>query len=165
MNILISVASKHGSTYEIAEAIAAELQEAGHAATVREAKEASVTEKEDAVLIGSAVYAGNWMPEARQFVERNRDELAEIPVWLFSSGPLGEEDPQPKGDLVGLKELVQQTGARDHKIFVGRLDQARLGLGERIIVRAVKAPYGDFRDWEAVRAWGREIARALREEE
>ena len=160
MNILIAVASKHGSTREIADAIAQELRAAGHTAEVRNAKEALTVSRYDVVIVGSGVYAGNWLPEARQYVEQNRERFASIPVWLFSSGPLGE-DPQPKGDPEGLDKLMEQTGARGHQIFVGRLDKSQLGLGERLIVRVVKAPEGDFRDWDAIRAWAREIAAAV----
>jgi menaquinone-dependent protoporphyrinogen oxidase len=73
---------------------------------------------------------------------------------------LGEE-PQPKGNPAHLDELVATTGARGHRIFVGKLDKSGLGLGERLMARAVKAPEGDFRDWPAIRAWAREIATTL----
>lgn len=160
MNILIAVASKHGSTRKIADEIAQELRAAGHTAEVRNVKEAPTVNGYDAAILGSAVYAGNWLPEARQYVEQNQEQFANILVWLFSSGPLGE-DPQPKDDPEGLDKLMEQTGARGHQIFVGRLDKSQLGLGERLIVRAVKAPEGDFRDWDAIRAWAREIAAAV----
>jgi menaquinone-dependent protoporphyrinogen oxidase len=104
---------------------------------------------------------GDWLPEARTYVGRSRALLATVPVWLFSSGPLGRDDPQPKGDPRHLAELLGETGARGHWIFVGKLDRSRLGLGERLIAGLVKAPEGDFRDWDAVRAWAREIAAAL----
>lgn len=161
MNILVAVASKHGSTREIADVIAQELRAAGHTAEVRNVEEAPTINRYDAAIVGSAVYMGNWLPEARQYVEQNRERFAGMPVWLFSSGPLGE-DPQPKGDPEGLDRLMEQTGARGHQIFVGRLDKSELGLGERLIVRAVKAPEGDFRDWDAIRAWAREIAAAVK---
>lgn len=55
---------------------------------------------------------------------------------------------------------MQATHARDHRIFAGRLDASTLSLGERVAVRAVRAPEGDFRDWAAIRGWAREIAAA-----
>lgn len=161
MNVLIAVASRHGSTTEIAEAIALDLRAAGIEATLRWASEVESLDDYDALILGSAVYMGNWMTEARHFVERHRDALARMPVWLFSSGPVGADDPKPHGDPSGLAELMAATGARGHHIFAGRLDPTRLGLGERLIVKAVRAPAGDFRDWKAVRAWADEIAAAL----
>jgi menaquinone-dependent protoporphyrinogen oxidase len=50
------------------------------------------------------------------------------------------------------------TGARGHRIFPGRLEKNRLSFGERAMVTAMRAPVGDFRDWDAVRVWGNEIA-------
>lgn len=161
MNILVAVASRHGSTHEIAGVIAEELGKRGYAVHVRGAADVEDAAPYDAVIIGSAIYMGNWLPEARHFVERNQARLAQVPVWLFSSGPLGEEDPQPRGDPAHLDELMQAAPACGHRIFAGKLDKHSLGIGERLVVRAVKAPEGDFRDWEAIRGWAREIAAAL----
>ena len=83
------------------------------------------------------------------------------PTWLFSSGPLGEDYPEGLGRPENLEALITLTGARDHEVFVGRLDKSDLGLGERLMAKAVKAPEGDFRDWEAIGAWAREIAVGL----
>jgi menaquinone-dependent protoporphyrinogen oxidase len=161
MNVLIAVASRHGSTRGIADAIAQELASSGVTATVRDAGEVTDLEPYDAAVVGSAIYLGNWLPEARRFVQRNRERLSVMPVWLFSSGPLGANDPQPKDDPAQLEELIQASGARDHRIFVGKLDKKDLGLGERLTVKMVKAPEGDFRDWETIRGWAHDIASAL----
>jgi len=161
MDILIAVASRHGSTHEIGERIAQELRHVGHVVDVRAADEDAMVARYGAVIVGSAIYMGNWLPAARQFVERNRDWLAAVPVWLFSSGPLGQGDPQPHGDPAHLDAIMQATHARAHRIFVGKLDPSGLGLGERLITRVVKAPAGDFRDWETIRAWTHEIAMTL----
>jgi menaquinone-dependent protoporphyrinogen oxidase len=161
MNILIIAASKHGSTREIAETIGAELNQTGHQAQVYDAKQAPDPIGYDAVVIGSAIYMGSWMSEARDYVSDNQAALNDLPVWLFSSGPLGAENPQPTEPPTQLDELMGQTNARDHQIFVGKLDKASLGMGEKLIAKAVKAPYGDFRDWPAIRAWTSDIAKAL----
>lgn len=163
MKILLTVASKHGSTREIATAVATELRAAGHEVDVFDAAEAPSPADYAAAVVGSAIYMGKWMDEARSFVEQNHAALSAMPVWLFSSGPLGAENPQPEGDLPQLPELLALTKARGHQTFVGSLDKEDLGFGEKVIAKAVKAPYGDFRDWEAIRAWAREIAAALAE--
>lgn len=80
---------------------------------------------------------------------------------MFSSGPLGLENPQPEGDPPGTAELIQMTGARGHRTFAGKLDTGDLGLGERLITKVVHPPSGDFRDWKAIRGWAAEIAREL----
>ncbi len=161
MNILVAVASRHGSTRDIADVIADELRASGHTVDVQNACEVSNIQKYDAAIVGSGVYMGNWLAEARHFVDQNQASLSAIPVWLFSSGPLGRDDPQPSADPAHLQELLQATQARGHRIFVGKLDKSELGLGERLVVKMVKAPDGDFRDWEAIRGWAHDIASAL----
>jgi len=161
MKIMVVAASKHGSTQEIAEAVGVELRRGGHQVAVYAAKDNPAVNGYEAAVIGSAVYAGSWLSEARTFVAENQAALQTIPVWLFTSGPLGEENPQPLDDPVQLPELLAQTNARDHRIFVGKLDRDKLNLGEKLIVKVVKAPYGDFRDWEDIRNWAGEIGQAL----
>jgi menaquinone-dependent protoporphyrinogen oxidase len=112
----------------------------------------------DAVILGSAIYAGAWMSEARHFAEHHQADLARLPVWLFSSGPLGAENPQPHDDPAALAAPLGVVVARDHRVFVGKLDPAGLGLGEWLLAKAVRAPTGDFRDWAAIRRWAQEIA-------
>lgn len=161
MNILIAVASKHGSTQEIAEVIGAELRAAGHTVEVRAAEAGVAIAQYDAVILGSAIYAGTWLPAARSFAEEHTAALTARPVWVFSSGPLGADNPQPHDDPQKLAAPLGTVPVRDHQVFVGKLDMSQLGWGERLITRVVKAPEGDFRDWAAIRAWAGEIAAAL----
>jgi menaquinone-dependent protoporphyrinogen oxidase len=161
MKILVAFASRHGSTREIADALAQELRVAGHSVAVRQADEVKELGGYEAAVIGSALYMGDWLPAARRFVEDNREALATIPVWLFSSGPLGLDDPQSHSDPAHLDAMMRATRARGHRLFIGKLDRSSLGFGERLIAKVVKAPEGDFRDWEAIRSWAREIAMAV----
>jgi menaquinone-dependent protoporphyrinogen oxidase len=114
MKVLVTVASRHGSTREIADSIAQELRVAGHSVAVRPVDAVQEIERYDAAVIGSAIYMGDWLPEARHFVAESRATLARLPVWLFSSGPLGTDDPQPHGDPAHLAEMVQATRANGH---------------------------------------------------
>ena len=161
MKVLIAVASRHGSTYEIAEAIAAELEEAGLTAEVKEINQNPHVLSYDAAVIGSAVYMGRWLSEAQNFVEDHQEALLEVPVWLFSSGPLGENSTEKEGEPYNLDELVTMTQAKGHQVFIGKLDKGDLGFGEKLVIRMVKAPDGDFRDWQAVSDWAQEIALTL----
>jgi len=160
--VLVTAATKHGATLEIAEAIAAGLVRRGIAAQAKDAAVAPDLDGFDAVVIGSAVYAGHWLAPARELVDRHFPDAGERPVWLFSSGPVGEPEPKPEGDPVDVAALAEKTAARDHRVFAGRIDRERLGFAERAIVRALRAPEGDFRDWAAVDAFAAEIAAALR---
>jgi menaquinone-dependent protoporphyrinogen oxidase len=160
MRVLVAVASRHGSTREIALAIAGELRAAGVEPEMREVETIGSLDGYDAAIVGSAVYVGQWMAEAKQFVARYAEQLATIPVWLFSSGPIGDE-PWPPGDPSGVAETARSIGAREHVVFTGKLDSHTLGFAERLVARAVHAPTGDFRDWEAISAWAREIGATL----
>jgi menaquinone-dependent protoporphyrinogen oxidase len=158
MNVLVAFASKHGATAEIAEAIAGRLRASGLSVDCREAGDVTSIEPYDAVVLGSAVYAGRWLPEARAFAERHADELAERPTWLFSSGPIG--DPPHPAEPPALDGLEKRVHARAHRVLGGRLRRSDLSLPERAVVRVVKAPVGDYRDWDAVAAFAEEIIRS-----
>jgi menaquinone-dependent protoporphyrinogen oxidase len=161
MKVLVVVASKHGSTREIGEAIADELRSALFTVDVREVLEVGRVAGYDAVVLGSGVYAGSWLPEMKSFVHAYYNSLLAVPIWAFSSGPLGEH-AESHDDPERLLAPLGKIAVRDHRIFVGKLDSQHLGLGERLIVKVVRAPEGDFRDWAAIRAWAHEIANSLR---
>lgn len=157
MRVLVTAASRHGATHEIAEAIAAGLARRGVDAHARPAEELAELDGYDAYVIGSAVYIGRWLDRARELVEAR--SWPAVPVWLFSSGPLGPpESLKPEGDPVDVDALVEATGAVEHRVFAGRLDRKRLSLPEKALVVAVRAPEGDFRDWEAIDAFAAGIA-------
>lgn len=161
MRVLVAVASKHGSTREIAEAVAAGLRARGLDVDFYDAGNIHSVAGYDAVVLGSAIYAGNWLVEAKGFAEAFRAELAKVPLWLFSSGPLGAENPQPQDDPNRLVASLGDVIPRDHRVFVGKLDPETLGFAERLIAKAVHAPSGDFRDWDAIRDWAQSIASEL----
>lgn len=164
MNILVTAASKHGATAEIAAAIAAHLAELDLPADVRAPDEVTDMAGYDAVILGSAVYAGRWLASAKALVERCGPALRERPVWLFSSGPVGEpaKPDEPPADAAA---MVDATGAREHRVLPGKIDKGELGLAERAIVAVVRAPDGDYRDWDALRAWVAGIAAQLQREQ
>lgn len=161
MKVVVAYASKHGATRGIADAIAERLRERGNDAEALQADVDADLDGVDAVVLGSAIYVGSWRDEAVRFARDHRDALAAMPVWLFSSGPLGEqvddEETQPKQ----LAELTDTLRPREHRIFFGALNKSELGFGERMMVKAVKAPDGDYRDWDAIRAWADAIADTL----
>ena len=107
------------------------------------------------------MYAGRWREPARDWVGAHAAALRERPVWLFSSGPIGSP-PFPPDEAHDVHPLTQLVGARGHQVFAGRLDKDLLSFGERAMVTAMRAPLGDFRDWDAVRAWAAQVAGELR---
>jgi len=161
MSILVAYASKHGSTQGIAERIAEQLRQLGKQAEARPVEAVEDLGSYEALVIGSAVYYGSWLKEATEWVHRNRAVLAKLPVWLFSSGPLGTEVQDAEQQPKEMAEFRETIAPRDQRIFFGALDPSRLSFAERMMVKAVRAPAGDFRDWEAVEAWAASIARDL----
>jgi menaquinone-dependent protoporphyrinogen oxidase len=163
MDVLVAVASRHHSTYEMGGHLAATLRDDGLTVELRRPEEVVTLDGYDAVILGSGVYAGRWLTAATQLADRLACELRERPVWLFSSGPIG--DPaQPAGDPPGAAPIIAALHPRDHRVFTGRLEPNELKLGEKLILKVVRAKTGDYRDWSAIDAWAREIAAALKEE-
>jgi menaquinone-dependent protoporphyrinogen oxidase len=160
MRVLVTAASKHAATSEIATAIAEDLSAAGIETTVASPESVGSLEGYDGVVLGSGVYAGRWLGSAKEFVDRNATALAAMPVWLFSSGPLGEP-LKPEGEPADAAPIAARLGARSHHVFGGRLDRNHLSLGERAIVGLVRAPDGDYRPWDEIRAWSSGIAQDL----
>jgi menaquinone-dependent protoporphyrinogen oxidase len=161
MRVLVVYASKHGATEGIATFVAERLRKGGVDAQARAADEGGELGEVDAVVLGSAVYAGSWLKEALEFAHRHSEELARVPVWLFSSGPLGTEIQDAQTQPKQLDELQRTLHPKDHRVFFGALDRDELGFAERMMVKAVKAPDGDFRDWDAIGGWADAIAGQL----
>jgi menaquinone-dependent protoporphyrinogen oxidase len=160
MRVLVTAASKYGATAEIAAAIAEVLDKHGLEATVLPPEQVKEVDGYDAVVVGSAVYAGHWLRPARELAERHAGVLAGRPVWLFSSGPVGDP-PKPEEDPVDVAELVALTNAREHRVLAGKLVRKQLSFPERAIVSALRVPEGDFRDWTEIRQWAAQIADAI----
>lgn len=159
MKVLVTAASRHGSTADIAAAIVRVLHLRGFDADQIEPAEVDDLMEYDAIVLGSAVYAGRWMAPANDLIARCRPQLAGRPVWLFSSGPVGNLTNPAEGPAVS--KLMEQTGALGHRVFAGKLDKAELGRLERTMVRAVRAPEGDYRDWDEIAEWTARIADVL----
>jgi menaquinone-dependent protoporphyrinogen oxidase len=157
MKALVTVASRHGSTIGLGDAVAGGLRRRGFDVDVVPPDQVADVTPYDVVVIGSAVYAGRWLRAAKDVVQRHSAALRWRDVWLFSSGPLGSS-PVPADEPVDATAILSESGARGHALLAGALDRDDLGLAERLVVRAVKAPYGDFRDWAAVDRWVQQIA-------
>lgn len=163
--VLVTYASKYGATAEIAEKIGASLRGAGMQVDVMPVKKVRDVASYQAVVLGSAVYIGAWRKEAVKFLQLHEQTLAERPVWLFSSGPTGEGDPVTK--LQGwrfpkeLQPIINRIQPRDVAVFHGNVDINKANAIEKWMIKQVKSPLGDFRDWNAITAWAEGIAQAL----
>jgi menaquinone-dependent protoporphyrinogen oxidase len=170
MSVLVAYASRYGATQQIAERIAATLRANGLDAEARPVKAAGDLAGYDAFVVGSAVYYGSWRKDAAEFVRRNQGILAERPVWLFSSGPVGARtaDDQGRGarEAAVPKEIAafeETLTPREHRVFFGKLDRGALGFLDRLVtgLPAFPGAEGDFRNWTDIESWAQDIARAL----
>jgi menaquinone-dependent protoporphyrinogen oxidase len=168
MKILVAVASKHGSTMEIAteigKAVESALLDQGDTAEIDVLFADTVTSMKgyDGVILGSAVYMGHWLDSMRKFADAHGDALRALPVWLFSTGPVdGKPDPTEAG--VDGEQLAVTLCAREHRMFGGKIDKSGLHFGERAAVTLLRVKDGDYRDWPSIRDWAKEISASLHE--
>jgi len=165
--ILVTYSSKHGATAEIAAKIGHILREAGYSADVLTTDRVSALPSYKAVILGSAVYIGQWRKDAARFLRKNEEVLAGQWVWLFSTGPTGMGDPVElmKGWRFpgSLQPITDRIKPKDIAVFHGALEINKMSFFEKWIIKRVKAPVGDFRDWNAIADWARSIAGVLKE--
>ena len=165
--VLVAYATKYGATAEIAEKIGQVLRQAGLQTDVLPVDRVSNLSSYKAVILGSAVYIGGWRKEAAKFLKVNEKVLAEQLVWLFSSGPTGEGNPVeltegwhfPKA----LQPIADRIQPRDIAVFHGVIHKQKLNFIEKWMLNNVKAPLGDFRDWDSITSWATAIADVLKE--
>lgn len=161
--ILVAYASKCGSTAEVAKAIGRVLCDGNVAGDVRLAKDVTDVSAYRAVVVGSAIRMGKWLPDAAKFVETHRDALRQLPVAYFAVClTLGEDTEENRRTAMAyldpVRTLVQPV---DVGLFAGAMDHGKLSLPVRLVIKAMKTPEGDFRDWDSIRAWAEEARSAL----
>jgi menaquinone-dependent protoporphyrinogen oxidase len=163
--VLISAASGHGSTTEIARVIGETLADNRIAVDIVPPAAVDSIEDYDAVILGSAIYAGHWLAPARDFATRFRDQLAVRSVWLFSSGPVG--DPARKlvqsmeHDPAEVTRIGHAIRIREHRMFTGKLEPQALSAAQRASLLVFRGMSGDFRDWAVITQWADTIAAIL----
>ena len=164
--VLVVYATKYGATAGIAEKIGEVILQAGLQTDVLPTDSVNDLAPYKAIVLGSAVYVGQWRKEAVAFLENNEKTMAKLPVWFFSSGPTGEGDPvqlmQGWRFPEALQPIADRVQPRDTAFFHGALDMTKLSLAEKLLIKGIKAPVGDFRDWDAIASWATAIANALK---
>jgi menaquinone-dependent protoporphyrinogen oxidase len=157
-HVLVAYASKHGSTREVAEAIAETFLEHGLGVELREAPSVADVESYDAVLLGGALYTGRLHPDARRFLRRHRAGLAQRPLAVFAMGPRTLAENEIAGSRHQLDRALAQVAELEPAavaIFGGVVDPAKLRFPFN------RMPASDARDWDAIHAWADEVAAAF----
>jgi menaquinone-dependent protoporphyrinogen oxidase len=157
--ILVAYATRYGSTQEVAQVIAAELRECGLEVDLQPARNVKTLADCQGVVLGAPQYMFHWHKDALHFLSRYREMLQALPVAVFTGGPFhdDEKDWQNVGEAF-TKELAKFPWFHpvSQKLIGGRNDPARLRFPDNLFMR--NQPPLDIRDWDAIRAWARELA-------
>ncbi len=156
--ILIAYATAAGSTGEIAEAIGQAMRDGGATVDVRPAKDVADVSEYRAAVVGSGVRAMRPYKEAVAFVERHQQALSQMPVAYFVvCMTMAQDTEENRRSARAYLEPLHQAGPEvqpvDEGLFGGAMDYSKLSLPMRLIIKAMKKPEGDFRDWDAIEAW------------
>jgi len=157
-SILVTYATKHGSTREVAEAIAGTLSDQGLGVHVEPAVDVDDLSAYGGVVLGTALYMGRPHADARRFLKRYHTALSAIPVAIFAMGPrtTGTDDVAgSKKQLDHALAAVSDISPISTAIFGGVVDPAKLQFPFSHMEAS------DARDWTSIEAWAREVAALL----
>ena len=167
--MLVTYATRYGSTREVAERIAATLRGEGLTVKVQPAKQVKTLEDYRAVVLGAPLYIGRWLKDARNFLEQHQAALTTRPVAIFTLGPTRgdenwDEEIQPQID----KELAQYPWLDPVavELFGGKYDPTNLRFLDKLLAALPASPLhdlpaNDLRDWDAIQAWASGLAPQL----
>lgn len=112
-----------------------------------------------AVVIGAPLYIGNLVKEVAQFVKKHLEGLRNLPVAVFAVGIVPKSpDPGAIGQATAaLHAAIVPLQPVASTVFAGKIDPAKLSFIQRKMTELAKSPVGDFRDWEAIAAWARDL--------
>jgi menaquinone-dependent protoporphyrinogen oxidase len=164
--LLIAYGSRCGSTGGVAEAIGQVLSVAGAGVDVRLVGNVNDLSPYQAVIVGSAIRMGKWLPEAVEFVKTHQDTLSRVPVAYFAvclamKDHTVENRRKALGYLDPVRKEYSQVKPVDIGLFAGAVDYKKLSLAYGLILKVKGAPEGDFRNWEAIRTWAGGVRPAL----
>ncbi len=153
--ILVTYATRAGATFEVAMRVAEVLRAAGATVDVKPVTAVHEMKGYDAVVVGSAIRMGHWLPEAVAFVQAHRETLSHIPTAYFLvSGFLRDDTPEMRRKVLAyldpVRKILEPTSIG---MFAGKMDYSKMDWLDRSIAEAVSSSEGDWRSWEAIRGW------------
>lgn len=157
--ILVAYATKSGSTVDVAQTIGKTLADKGASVDVMPVKSVKSLDGYRAVVIGSGIRMGNWLPEAVEFVRQNQAKLNQLPTAFFTVHLLNLDDSETSRTNRALytEPMRKIVAPKTEIFFAGKLEYAKLSLFEKLISRMMKAPEQDLRDWNKIRAWAESV--------
>lgn len=170
MKILVAYASAHGSTAEVAAGIGRMLAERMLDVEVLNIKDVRTVAGYDALVLGSAVHKGTWLPEVTSFLRAFSPVLGKTPVyfWLSCIRVLEQYGEQHVKEFYINYDLLGKLNVQDVAVFPGKLDLANTDWEERwaLAARYDGATWpvsfdGDFRDWVKIYAWAKQVSEWL----
>jgi menaquinone-dependent protoporphyrinogen oxidase len=165
--ILVTYASQAGSTSGVAEALGMQFAAGGAAVDVRPVTEVSDLSAYRAVVLGSPIHGGEWMPEAVAFVKDHQRALSDMPTAYFLVCMMATKDTEESRKYINewlepIRSMVKPV-AEGH--FAGALWPKgypfTTAIGLRVFLAYLKKKEGDYRDWEAIRDWAEKTRPAL----
>lgn len=169
MTVLVAYATAHGSTKQVAEAIAGRLRTAGLDVTIRAAGDVVEVASYDAVVLGSAVHNRRWLTPASALAAELR-EHPERRLWAFSVCTVGETTSFLGPRLSRLARSRRTppddvaTSGAPHRFFAGAIEKSHWNLVGRLFFAVTGGRYGDHRDWADIDRWADTIAADLTRE-
>ena len=169
-SILVTYATRYGSTQEVAEAVAAALREAGLPVELQPVKKVRPGDSYRAVVLGAPLYIGSLLKDAQRFLEKNRMGLVGRPVAIFALGPLSADEKELEGVRAQLdKELAKFAWLKpvEAQVFGGKYDPKKLRFPDSLLGALPASPLfqrpaGDYRNWDAIRTWASSLTGLLR---
>jgi len=157
--VLVTYASRAGSTMEIARTIALEFEKRNFEFEILPIKQVKSLKGYSHVVIGSAIRMGSPLPEVTRFIEEHRSEFQGIPLASFAVHLQhgGEDEASQKALVAYLDPIRNQVRIMHEAYFTGVYDPAKVSPLERLMGKMVKTPVGDFRDWAAIKDWSQSI--------
>lgn len=160
--VLVVFATGSGCTESVAGWVAEEAAGRGLEPVLRDAKDDPSPEGFAAVIVGSGMRAGKWHAAAEQWIKRHAEHLREVPCAVFSVGMRAADGDPGEGDG-SARQAAAQAGVDPVATasLPGWFVPKRFSLPERLILKAMKTPEGDFRDEAAARAWAAQVLDAM----
>jgi len=163
-HILVTYATRTRSTNEVADVIGEGLATRGFVVDVKPVKENPSLEGYHGAILGSAIRMGSWLPEMFEFVRKNQAQLNQMPTAIFTMHILnvGKDKASRAARNAYTTPVRKMITPVDEAFFAGSIDLAKLSFPDRILTRLMvgddSPKVGDFREWDKVRAWAKEVS-------